>query len=117
MIAPIYGYLNIGPVNTYINGRIYGFGQAPQSPTKPYITWQLVSSVPSHYQDTTPSTDRQRIQIDIWSDDQQETLDIGAAVRNALDVRGHQFNQMGPMVDQETYTNRLTLDYSIWLSR
>lgn len=117
MIAPIYGYLNVAAVNAFVSGRIYGFGQAPQSPTKPYITWQVVSGVPSNYQGQAPSVDRQRIQVDIWSDDQQQTLDLGSAVRTELDKHGYQITQVGPQVDPETYTNRLTLDYSIWLGR
>lgn len=117
MIAPVYGYLNVAAVNAFVSGRIYGFGQAPQSPTKPYITWQVVSGVPSNYQGSAPVVDRQRVQIDIWSDDQQQTINIGAAVRAEMDKHGHQLNQIGPNVDPDTYTNRLTFDYSIWLPR
>jgi len=117
MIAPIYGYLNVAAVNAFVSGRIYGFGQAPQSPAKPYITWQVVSGVPSNYHDRAPTVDRQRIQVDIWSDDQSETLSLGTAVRTEMDKHGHQLNQLGPEVDDETYTNRLMLDYAVWVTR
>lgn len=117
MIAPVFFYLNVAAVNAFVAGRIYGFGQAPQSPAKPYITWQVVSGVPSNYHSDSPAADKQRIQIDIWSDDQQQTINIGTAVRAEMDKHGHQLNQIGPNVDPDTYTNRLTLDYSVWIKR
>ena len=115
--APVFGWLNIPAINAFLGTRIYPFGSAPQNPTRPYITYQVISSVSENLQSERPEIDNQRVQVDIWSEDQQETLDIGEEVRTALDTRGHQSVMIGPEKDPETQTYRLQFDYSIWLPR
>jgi hypothetical protein len=115
--APVFGWLNIAAINAFVGTRIYPFGDAPQDPTAPYITYLVVSSVSQNYHGETPNTDNQRVQIDIWSRDQQETLDIGTEVQTAMDARGYQSLMIGPRKEPDTQIYRLQFDYSIWLTR
>jgi len=117
MIVPgVYGWLNVAAVNAFVSGRIYGFGHAPQTPTYPYITWRVITSVPSQQFDA-PAVDNQRVEVNVWSKAQQESLDAAAAVQTEMDKHGHQITQLGPERDSETKNYRTQLDYSIWSSR
>jgi hypothetical protein len=113
----VYGLLNVAGVNAHVSGRIYGFGEAPQSPTYPYITWEIVSEVPSNYLGEVPVVDNHRVEVNIWARDQQAALDTKDAVRTALDPNGHQILGLGPNVDPETQSYRIQFDYSLWTSR
>lgn len=113
----VYALLNVAGVNAQVGSRIYGFGEAPQSPTYPYITWEIISGVPNNYTGQAPVVDRYRVEVNIWTRDQQAALDTGSAVQAALDASGHQQIQIGPSVDPETQSYRLQFDYSFWTSR
>lgn len=113
----VYQLLNVAGVNAEVGSRIYGFGTAPQNPTYPYITWEIITGVPSNYQGETPKVDKYRVEVNVWGRDQQTVLDAGAAIQSALDSNGHQITQIGPNQDQATQSFRLQLDYSIWTDR
>lgn len=113
----VYGMLNVAGVNAQVSGRIYGFGQAPQSPTYPYITWEIVSEIPSNYLGEAPIVDNHRVEINIWARDQQTALDTKDAVQSALDSNGNQLLGLGPNVDPETQSYRIQFDYSLWTNR
>lgn len=113
----VFSLLNVAGVNATVSDRIYGFGEAPQSPTYPYITWEITSEVPSNYVSETPTVDNHRIEINIWARDQQTALDTKDAVQTALDSNGHQLISLGPNVDDDTQSYRIQLDYSLWTSR
>ena len=63
--APVFGWLNIAAINAFLGTRIYPFGSAPQNPTRPYITYQVISSVSENLQSERPEIDNQRVQVDI----------------------------------------------------
>jgi hypothetical protein len=65
-----------------VSTRIYPI-VAPQKEVFPYITFQLVSSVP--LVPTCPGVDKVRYQIDIWGLTQSLVSDIKDQIREALD--------------------------------
>jgi len=113
----VYSYLNIAAINAIVGSRIYGFAEAPQSPTYPYITWEIISGRPSNYQGSAPAVDNYRVEINVWTRDQQNALDAITEIQSALDAHGHQLVQIGPSVDPDTQSYRAQLDYSLWTSR
>lgn len=117
MISPVYSLLNVPAVTALVGTRIYGFGQAPQGVTYPYITYQIISGGSLNYTDTTPNTDKLRVEINVWTRAQQDAVTVGNAVRTALDPHGHQLLQIGPSTDADTQSHRLQLDYSFFVSR
>lgn len=68
-----------------VANRIYRHGSAPQNVTRPYITWYVVSGMPELQISGNPCADMDTIQIDVWSEDDQEVETLGYAVRDALD--------------------------------
>lgn len=117
MISPVYTLLNVSAVNAFVGGRIYGFGQAPQGVTYPYITHEIISGGSLNYTGNAPATDKLRVEINVWTRAQQDAIDVGNAVRTALDPHGHQLLQIGPSTDADTQSFRLQLDYSFFVSR
>lgn len=114
---PVYLWLNVAAVNAYVSGRIYGQGHIPDSPTYPYIRYQSVSGSSQNHLSGEPDTDQERVQVDCWTQDRQEALDLAAAVRTELDKHGYQMVKIGPSQDPETKSYRVQFDYSFWTER
>jgi hypothetical protein len=90
MLPPIYAILTASSsVTNLVDTRIYRHGSAPQNVVKPYITWFVVNGQPENQISGTPCTDRDTVQIDIWSETDTEISVVALAVRDALDVAGH----------------------------
>lgn len=68
-----------------VANRIYRHGSAPQNVAKPYITWVLGSGNPENNISTAPCSDRDMVQIDCWSESDEQVETIAYAVRSALD--------------------------------
>lgn len=114
---PVYGWLNVAPVNAFVSGRIHGQGHIPDSPTYPYIRYQSVSGASQNTLSEAPEMDNERVQVDLFTRDRQQALDLAAAVRTELDKHGHQLTKSGPSQDPETKSYRVQFDYSFWTHR
>ena len=68
-----------------VGTRIYRHGSAPQNVQKPYITWFLVSGNPYDNVSAAPCGDRDMVQIDCWSETDEQVETLAYAVRSALD--------------------------------
>lgn len=117
MEPPVYLWLNVASVNAFVSGRIYGQGHIPDSPTYPYIRYQVVSGAAQNMLSEAPEVDNDRTQVDCWSRDRTEVVQLAAAVRTELDKRGHQLVKIGPTQDPETKSYRVQFDYSFWTHR
>jgi len=117
MIPNVYELLNVSAVNAYVAGRIYGAGNAGDSPTYPYITWQVISGSPSNRLSEVPDTDRATVMVNVWSRSEAEARQTATAVRDALDPAGYQQVLIGPSRDPDTKSFRVQMDYSIWTYR
>ena len=68
-----------------VGTRIYRHGSAPQNVQKPYVTWFLVSGNPYDNVSGSPCADRDLVQIDCWSETDEQVETLAYAVRSALD--------------------------------
>lgn len=117
MIPPVFGVIDKAPVNAIVSGRIFGFGVAPQNTTAPYVTWSVVSGLPINTLSDSPCGDNRRVQIDCWSLDQQQVLDLAEAVRDEMEKVTHQLLQRGPTKELDTKLYRYQMDFSFWTER
>lgn len=113
----VYRWLNVASVNTFVSGRIFGQGHIPDSPTYPYIRYQVVSGAAQNMLSEPPEMDNDRVQVDFFSRDRTEVAQLAAAGQAELDKRGHQKVKIGPTQDPETKSYRVQLDYSFWTHR
>lgn len=72
-------------VVSIVGQRIYRHGSAPQNVQKPYITWFLVTGTPENVLNAAPCSDRNTVQIDCWSESDEQIEQLAYSVRDALD--------------------------------
>ena len=114
---PVFGWLNVASVNAFVDQRIYGQGHIPDSPTYPYIRYQSVTGASQNCMSGPPAADQDRTQVDMWTRDRNQALQLAAAVRTELDKHGTQLVKIGPNQDHETKAYRVQFDYSFWDQR
>lgn len=68
--------------------RFFEFGTAPTLETVPYATWQEIQGTPFNVVEGAPSTDRVKVQIDVWATSASEARAVSRAVRRAIDTSG-----------------------------
>lgn len=98
-----------------VSGRCYPLN-APDPVDKPYITFQVVSNIPSVSLDGPNGTENRRMQIDIWD------KTYGGAKALELSVKAAMVSAVftniplstGDLYESETQLYRVTMDYSIW---
>lgn len=118
MLPPIYAILTASSsVTNLVDTRIYRHGSAPQNVVKPYITWFVVNGQPENQISGTPCTDRDTVQIDIWSETDTEISVVALAVRNALDVAGHANSLSINLRELDTRLYRIAFQAEIIQSR
>lgn len=93
----------------------------------PYLTVQRISTPVASHLDGAATLQWPRFQIDAWAVKALEALEIGEAVRTAIDAieltaGGLTFtatfqDQRGPAPDDETKVFRVSQDYFIWHER
>lgn len=70
-------------VNSHVGKRVY-FTQAEVDCAYPYITYATISDPHMPFALGNQNTGQPRIQIDVWSDDRYEALEVANHVRDAL---------------------------------
>ena len=86
MLPNVYQTLRLNStIVSTVDKRIYRHGSAPQNVAKPYITWFLVSGTPENNISASPCSDRDSVQIDCWSESDEQVETLAYAVRSALD--------------------------------
>lgn len=89
MLPNVYAVLRqSNDVKTLLGTRIYRHGAAPQNVAKPYATWYVVIGMPELQISGVPCSDMDTIQIDCWSDTDENIESVAYAVRSALDNAG-----------------------------
>jgi len=116
MIPPVFSFLNVAPVNALVDTRIH-FIDAGDSPTYPYIRWFVPSGAAGNYLGQPPNVDNDRVQIDCFTRDKQQVLDLADAVQSELDRHGHQLVKIVHTIDPDTKSYRVQFDYSFWTDR
>lgn len=130
MFPPIFTTLQASAQVRAIFGprpRVFRHGEAPQLPppkaggnvpeVKPYATWLLVSGVPENNLSSTPSHDRQGVQIDVWARGDAECVTAAQAVRDQMETVTHMTALRGLTRDVDTRLYRISMDFDFWLAR
>ncbi|NAX17182.1 MULTISPECIES: DUF3168 domain-containing protein [unclassified Vibrio] len=116
--APIFSICQQDPVVTSLIGsnplRLYMFGLAPQSPTKPYAVWQVIGGQPENYMDGRPDIDGFTIQIDTYADSASIAGDVAGAIRHAIEPHCMLTSYRGESRDDQTMNYRSGFDVD-WL--
>jgi hypothetical protein len=99
-----------------VSGRCYPV-TAPDSPTKPYITYQVISNVPLVNLDGPEGLENRRVQIDIWGDSYGAVKTLEVSVKSAM--AGASFTNVplpspGEGYESDTKLYGVTMDYSVW---
>lgn len=97
--------------------RIYAAGEAPEGAVPSYATWQTVSGVPENYLDERPDMDGFRVQFDVYALTRPACKAGATAIRNALELHGHQVSLNADERDAETKLYRLSFDFEFWQAR
>lgn len=97
--------------------RVYPFGQAPQSPVRPYAVWQVISGSPENYINDVPNTDLFGVQFDVYADEAQDVRLCAQALRNAIEPVAHVTSWRGEEREDDTKMYRLSFDVDFWVSR
>ncbi len=91
--------------------RVYPAGEAEQGVVKPYLTYQQVSGTPENYLGQVPDVDSFGDQIDIYGDTLDSVIDVGKAVRDAVEKVAYITAWFG--TNKETDTNLYRLSFQV----
>lgn len=117
MYPPIFETLNVLPGITSVFGspaRIYPFGEAPDEPTLPYATFQLINGDPENYLSDVPDIDLFQMQIDVYSSTQNGVRTSARAIRDGIEPYAHVENFNFEGRDPVTRDWRYSFDVDWW---
>lgn len=97
--------------------KVFSGGLAPLNTSSPYVTWQIISKVPTQTIGNKIKNNRSRIQFDIYSDDQEQALNIQALLNQRLQRIGYVLSSFGPLREPETKHYRISQDVSFITGR
>lgn len=101
-------------LKTLVSNRCYAAGEVPDTPTAPYIVFQMISTINQTIHSS--PTRKKRLQIDIYASgyDAAKALETsavsamnGATFTNCFIVARDAF-------DQDVKLNRQIIDYHVW---
>jgi hypothetical protein len=101
---------------TLVSGRCYPLVNTSTTIIKPYITYQVVSSVPTVSLDGPSGLENRRTQVDVWADTYGAAKALEIAVKSAM--QGAYFVNI-PLLAQDFYEEetklyRVSMDFSVW---
>jgi hypothetical protein len=115
MLPPVTQLLRADSATTaLVAQRIYRRGKAPQNIVTQgvdYVTWFLVDNVPENNLSGRPSSFRAIVQVDCWATSDKGSEALAEAVRQALELHGHQTGQPVDGQDRETGKYRFSLQF------
>jgi hypothetical protein len=128
VLVKLRDWLAASPAVTAIIGsgasmRAYPHGDVPQQPSPPgaYVTWAVIYCAPENHLSGVPRAERQTVQVDCWSaasgQGARQALDLAAAVRDALETRGHMTGIIANQRDPDTMRYRIGMRFDFWLGR
>lgn len=114
---PIYSVLRAdATVRGLLGDRIYGWGQAPEGVTRPYLVWQVLSGLPANNLSSAPGHDSRMIQVDIYATTSQSCEAVAIATRDVIEVEMNIIAWYGEGRDGPTDDYRFT--YAVdWFTR
>lgn len=120
--VPLYEVLKVVPAVTSVLGvhpnlRVYAFGQAPTTVSRPYVTWQLVAGLPNNNLSSLPENDENAIQIDIYATTPQSAEAVKIALRDAIEPVTHITSWDGEGRETPTSDYRITFSVDWFVNR
>ncbi|MGL4674973.1 MAG: tail completion protein gp17 [Wohlfahrtiimonas sp.] len=97
--------------------KVFSGGIAPLGTSSPYVTWQIISKVPTQTIGNQTKNNRSRIQFDIYSDKERQALQIQNLLNKRLERTGYVISSVGPMREPETKHYRISQDVSFITGR
>ncbi len=121
MLPPVFPVLKAStPVASIIGPspiRAFRHGHVPQDTVAPYVVWSSINSIPSNNLSSLPSDDRVTIEVDCYSLDDTEIVQLATAVRNAIEPYAHMTGVPVDMQEPDTRLYRMSLQFDWFLSR
>lgn len=96
--------------------RAYRHGMAPEGVARPYVTWSVPGGAPENTFDGADA-DVFRVQVDCWSDSDEEVELLASAVRAALEPAAHLVAYVADERDFQTQRYRMGFAFDFILSR
>lgn len=106
--SEVTGFIGTNPV------RVYRHGEAPQDVQKPYVTWFLSSGRPENILDGVAPIDEDSVQVDCWSDSDEEVVLLAEAVRAAIEPYHYMISKGPNGRDPETMRYRIGMTFTFW---
>lgn len=97
--------------------RLWEFGRAPQTPTKPYAVWQTVTGRPENYLNQVPDADTLSLQVDVYATKASAARNARDALRNAIEPHAHITAWRDEDRDPVTNDYRVSFDVDFLVSR
>ncbi|HEY0290690.1 MAG TPA: DUF3168 domain-containing protein [Pseudomonas sp.] len=94
--------------------KLYPFGEAPESVTKPYAVWQLVTGSPENYLSGRPDMDGYTLQVDVYAKTGAIAREVATAISHAIEFSAYVTRWGGETRDVETKLYRSSFDID-WL--
>lgn len=104
-------------LGTGANLRLYSFGEAPESVTKPYAVWQLVNGAPENYLAGRPDADGFTLQVDVYAATSTSARQVRDAIRDAIELDAYVTRWGGETRDPTTQNYRASFDVDWWVQR
>ncbi|PLT21283.1 tail completion protein gp17 [Psychrobacter sp. MES7-P7E] len=107
-------YPLLGPL---VDGRIYPMiATESADQTRPYIIWQIISSIPEVTDDGVTGHEWVRVQIDIYHDDYDECTDLAHKVIGSISDNIHpsEYENSQQSYETESKLFRQSLDVEFW---
>lgn len=121
MYAPIFKIASASPGVQAVLGveptRLYPFGEAPEGVALPYAVWQGIGGAPENYLGGRPDMDQFALQVDVYGATAESVRQVGAALRNAIELHAHITRWSGERKDATTGRYRLTFDVDWYVER
>lgn len=120
MLPPVFATLRASSAVLALLGtppRVYRHGDAPQDVPRPYVTWSLISGLPENNLSDPPPVDHLVIQVDCWSQTDEQVEQLAIAVRDAIEPYAHMTGFPVNERERDTKLYRISLQFDWWLSR
>lgn len=90
MEAPIFAVCSANPgvaalLGAGVDCRLYSFGEAPESPVKPYVVWGVIAGSPENYLAGRPDADGFTLQVDVYAATGAPVLAVTKALCAAIE--------------------------------
>ena len=120
MLPPVYATLAADSGILDLLGdppRISRHGRAPQDSARPYVTWGLVVGVPENTLSEAPGIDRCTVQVDCWSLDSSDAVELAQAVRDVIEPEAHMTAVIVDEREAGTKLYHIAMQFDWFLSR